>query len=43
MARAWAANTDEVLQSHNVTISKGLSAQRIEKIRAEFGSNELDK
>jgi Ca2+-transporting ATPase len=32
-----------VLESYNVTTDKGLTSAKVEKLRAEFGTNELDK
>lgn len=41
--RPWAASTSDVLASYGVSEKKGLSAAQVEKARAEFGANELDK
>ena len=43
MARPWAASVSEVLSAHAVSPSTGLSAAKVTALRAEYGSNELDK
>jgi len=43
MARPWAAEVDKVLESHGVSVTKGLSSDQVTTLRAEFGPNELDK
>ena len=43
MARPWSSSPSEVLQAHNVSLSKGLSAVRVSSLRMEYGPNELDK
>jgi len=40
---SWSHSVNEVLVSHGVKIDVGLTNERVEKLRAEFGSNELDK
>lgn len=40
---SWSSTPQEVLESHGVTLQKGLSAGQVEKLRAEYGPNELDK
>ena len=40
---SWSQDTDAVLASHNVTLAKGLSSTQVEKLRAEYGSNELEQ
>ena len=43
MARPWAASVSEVLSAHAVSPSTGLTAAKVTALRAEYGSNELDK
>ena len=43
MPPSWSQDTDAVLASHNVTLAKGLSSTQVEKLRAEYGSNELEQ
>merc|ERR1719247_1927852 len=43
MARPWAASVSEVLSAHAVSPSTGLSAAKVTALRAEYGTNELDK
>ena len=42
-ARPWAAKVPEVLTAHHVTPAKGLTTAQVERLRAEYGANELDK
>ena len=43
MARAWASSTSEVLRAHRVSLTTGLAAAQVTRLRAEYGTNELDK
>jgi Ca2+-transporting ATPase len=43
MAQPWGKTTSEVLQANHVSLAKGLTADQVEKLRAEYGPNELDK
>jgi len=43
MAAPWAESTEQVLKSYKTDLSKGLSDAQVTKLRAEYGSNELDK
>ena len=42
-AAPWAESTEQVLKSYKTDLSKGLSDAQVTKLRAEYGSNELDK
>ena len=42
-ARPWASSVGDVLAAHNVTPAKGLTSAKVTALRAEYGSNELDK
>jgi magnesium-transporting ATPase (P-type) len=43
MGREWGQATHEVLESLSVSLENGLSTKKVEELRKEFGSNELDK
>ena len=43
MAQPWSKDVKQVLQSHGVDPAKGLSIAQVEKLRKEYGPNELDK
>jgi len=43
MAAPWAESTEQVLKSYKTDLSKGLTDAQVTKLRAEYGTNELDK
>ena len=43
MAQPWSKDVKQVLQSHSVDPAKGLTLAQVEKLRKEYGPNELDK
>tara|TARA_B100000795_G_scaffold259171_1_gene233881 strand:+ start:157 stop:456 length:300 start_codon:yes stop_codon:yes gene_type:complete len=42
-AAPWAESTEQVLKSYKTDLSKGLTDAQVTKLRAEYGTNELDK
>ena len=42
-AAPWAESADQVLKSYKTDLSKGLTDAQVTKLRAEYGTNELDK
>mmetsp|Transcript_9645 Transcript_9645/g.24917 ORF Transcript_9645/g.24917 Transcript_9645/m.24917 type:complete len:1066 (-) Transcript_9645:13-3210(-) len=40
---SWSQSPEQVLTSHKVTLAKGLSSAQIEKLKAEYGPNELEQ
>ena len=43
MAAPWAESEAQVLKSYKTDLSKGLTDAQVTKLRAEYGTNELDK
>jgi magnesium-transporting ATPase (P-type) len=39
----WSSTVADVLESHGVSVTKGLTAAQVKSLRDEYGPNELDK